>query len=141
MQLYLAAQLGEKTPAPWERYLEAYKEASGQKEEPEFKTPAQTQRIFGSLLKQLGTPARDCVPRGNPTERSAGTKLLNRPNQPVQFKGKKQTSSTKTGIKTGSANKPSEPSLSEIEMLLNTVRETLKKNGFSAEEFSEKLLS
>lgn len=60
VQLYLANQLADLLPKPWERYLPAYKDTH--KKACLEKTPSQTQRSFANTLDVIDSPA---VPRGN----------------------------------------------------------------------------
>jgi hypothetical protein len=139
VQLYLAAQLGQLTPKPWERYLKAYQNENPQ-DNVSFKTPAQTQRTFSKLLNEIGTPARDCIPRGKPVGRKAGEQPIERSNHAIYFKGNKETNSIKNEINTSQENQKNQANDDSIEKLLNKVRSELKKKGFSPADFAEKLL-
>ena len=84
VQLYLARQLADVLPKPWERYLPEYKNAyqkTGIK-----KTPSQTQRSFANTLEMIGTPAKSSVRRGNPKGRESAVKPEKRETQPIHLK-------------------------------------------------------
>ena len=49
-QLYLARDLANNVPAPWEKYLPAIKS--------ENKSPTQVQKDFERIIRTLGTPAK-----------------------------------------------------------------------------------
>ena len=70
VQLYLAKESVTILPRKWERYLPIYKSTT--QDGPRIATPSQTQRDFGLVLDEIGTPAKDCRPRGNPKGRVLG---------------------------------------------------------------------
>jgi len=75
MQLWLARDLAEAMPRPWERYLpEAQREAA---------SPSTVQRDFGRIIRQIGTPARPPKPRGNSLGRAKGKRQHPRKRHPV----------------------------------------------------------
>lgn len=82
-QLWMARQVANSLPRPWERNL------------PEMKnrliSPTLVQRDFGRIIRQIGTPAKLPKPRGISPGRRKGTKLPPRLRQKVVVKGKKQT--------------------------------------------------
>lgn len=78
VQLWLARNLAEKMPRPWERYLPRYtteldREAS----------PTEVQRDFGRIRKEIGTPAKTSKPRGFSPGRSKGESIEKRESHPV----------------------------------------------------------
>ena len=139
VQLYLAAQLGELSPKPWERYLKDWQNAIGQ-QEAIVKTPAQAQRAFGKLLQEIGTLAIDCIPRGNPVGRKIGEQPSQRPDFKIHFKESKKTKSLENGINSSSVEKQNLSNISSIDELLAKVKIEIKKKGFSTKYFAEKLL-
>jgi hypothetical protein len=81
VQLWLARALVQRMPRPWERYLP--------QPESGVASPSTTQRDFGRIIGQIGTPAAAPKPRGNSPGRAKGTRLEPRQRQPVVKKGKK----------------------------------------------------
>jgi hypothetical protein len=79
VQLYLARELAEDLPRPWERYLPRPQGAVA--------SPAAVQREFLRIIHQLGTPAKAPQPRGNSPGRAPGTRLRPRIRSPVVKKG------------------------------------------------------
>ena len=81
MQLWLARDLAEALPRPWERYLpEANRETA---------SPSTVQRDFGRIIRQIGTPAEPPKPRGKSPGRAKGERQHPRKRQPVIKKAKK----------------------------------------------------
>ncbi len=102
-------------------------------------TPSQTQRGFGKILEQIGTPAADCIARGKPCGRIQGEFALKRESKPVIFKHSKAYKKTDKLILSefdGTANS-SNPK--KINALVEIVRSTLKSLQFSTDEFMKKL--
>jgi hypothetical protein len=81
-QLWLAREVVEALPRPWERNLAAIQ--SGQI------SPSLVQRDFGRIIRQLGTPAQPPKPRGISAGRRLGMRLPPRPRQKVVLKGRQQ---------------------------------------------------
>jgi hypothetical protein len=81
-QLWLAREVVEVLPRPWERSLEAIR--CGQI------SPSLAQRDFGRIIRQIGTPAQPPKPRGISAGRRLGMRLPPRPRQKVVVKGQKQ---------------------------------------------------
>ncbi len=79
VQLYLARELAEGLPRPWERYLPKSAETVA--------SPSTVQREFRRIIRQLGTPAKVSQPRGNSPGRVLGTRLKPRIRSPVVKKG------------------------------------------------------
>lgn len=67
LQLYLAQELVEVLPRPWERNSSQPKRGPA--------SPAATQRGFGRVIRQIGTPAQPPKPRGNSPGRAEGTRM------------------------------------------------------------------
>jgi hypothetical protein len=81
MQLWLARDLAEALPRPWERYLpEAKRETA---------SPSTVQRDFGRIIRQIGTPAEPPKPRGKSSGRAKGERQQPRQRHPVIKKAKK----------------------------------------------------
>lgn len=81
MQLWLARDLAESLPRPWERYLpEAKRETA---------SPSTVQRDFGRIIRQIGTPAEPPKPRGKSPGRANGERQHPRKRHPVIKKAKK----------------------------------------------------
>ena len=81
MQLWLARDLAEALPRPWERYLPEAKS--------ETASPSTVQRDFGRIIRQIGTPAEPPKPRGKSPGRVKGERQQPRKRHPVIKKGKK----------------------------------------------------
>ena len=80
-QLWLARNVAESLPRPWERYLpEAESKAAA---------PSTVQRDFGRIIRQIGTPAQPPKPRGKSLGRAKGEQPPPRKRHPVIKKGKK----------------------------------------------------
>lgn len=82
--LWLAAGLVADMPRPWERQA-----PSGQ----EMASPTRTQRGFGGVISQIGTPAKVPKPRGYSPGRTKGEKQKPRKRHPVIKKGAKDQKS------------------------------------------------
>ena len=78
-QLWLARQVAQSLPRPWERNLPAMKTSQ--------LSPTLVQRDLGRIIRQIGTPAKAPKRRGNSPGRAKGTKLPPRPRYPVVIKG------------------------------------------------------
>ena len=139
VQLYLARQLADVLPKPWERYLPEYKDAS-QKTGLE-KTPSQTQRSFANILEMIGTPAKTSVPRGNPKGREFGVKPDKREAHPIHFKSAHQQNDLKKTISSPIENSQEKPNLNEIELILHRLKLEIQSLGLSHAEFVELLIS
>ena len=85
VQLWTARHLAQHSPRPWERYQ--------QPKSTSVATPSATQRDFGRLIQQFGTPAKSPKPRGNSSGREKGEKQTPRTRHPVIKKTKKAASS------------------------------------------------
>jgi hypothetical protein len=80
-QLWLARELAQAMPYPWERY-QPHREG-------QVLSPSMVQRDFGRIIREIGTPAQPPKPRGNSGGRPKGTKLERRIRHAVIRKGKK----------------------------------------------------
>jgi hypothetical protein len=67
LQLWLARDLVEMLPRPWERYLP---QGNGT-----VASPSAAQRGFGRIIRHLGTPAAPPIPRGYSPGRARGARL------------------------------------------------------------------
>ena len=79
--LWLASGLVEDMPRPWEKSEPRGKEG--------VVSPGRTQRGFGGIISQCGTPAKAPKPRGYSPGRAKGEKPGTRKRHPVIKKGKK----------------------------------------------------
>jgi len=70
MQLWLAREIVEALPRPWEQYLP--------QPEGQVASPSAVQRGLGRILREIGTPAQAPKPRGNAPGRAKGTRLTRR---------------------------------------------------------------
>ena len=80
-QLMLARHLGQAVYRPWEPTRRPL-------------TPRQVRRSMPSILKQVGTPARMCQPRGKSPARAPGFHPQPVPRFPVVLKGKRKAKNT-----------------------------------------------
>ena len=84
-QLWLARDLVQVLPRPWERNLPAIKAHQI--------SPTLAQRDFGRIIRQIGTPTQPPKPRGISAGRRPGTRLPPRPRQKVVVKRHHQAQS------------------------------------------------
>jgi len=84
IQLYLARQLANNFPNPWEKYLPEFKS------DREEKSPTQVQKDFGRIIAAIGTPAKTPKPRKKSRGRSLGEMQIRRERYKVVYKGKKK---------------------------------------------------
>jgi hypothetical protein len=70
VQLWLAREVVEALPRPWEQYLP--------QPEGQVASPSAVQRDFGRILREIGTPAQPPKRRGNSPGRAKGTRLTRR---------------------------------------------------------------
>lgn len=82
VQLFLARDLAEVMPRPWEKSLVKAVQS-------EIASPAMALRAFGRIISQIGTPAQAPKPRGKSPGRTAGEKPGPRKRHPVIKKGQK----------------------------------------------------
>lgn len=85
-QLWLARDLAEALPRPWERYLP--------QPESQVASPSEVQRDFGRIIREIGTPAQPPKPRGNSSGRAKGTQMPRRKRHPVIKKSQKARKKT-----------------------------------------------
>ena len=86
LQLWLARSLAQALPKPWERYLPH--------PNPTVASPSATQRDFGRILRQIGTPAQAPKLRGNSPGRTRGQSPKPRLRHPVVKKGSNKPKQT-----------------------------------------------
>ena len=84
--LWLSRSLATSLPNPWERYLPQTQNGVA--------SPSATQRGFGRVIRQIGTPAAAPKRRGNSLGRSKGAKIPPRPRLEVVKKAAKQLVAT-----------------------------------------------
>lgn len=82
-QLYMARQLANNSPNPWEKWLPEFKLNR------EEKSPSQVQKDFGRIIRQIGTPAKPPKPRKKSPGRQLGEIQPKRLRHAVVFKGQK----------------------------------------------------
>jgi hypothetical protein len=90
--LWLAAGLAEDMPRPWEK--------PAVQAEAELASPSRTQRGFGGIISQFGTPAKTAKPRGYSPGRAKGEKPGPRKRHAVIKKGKKDEKGQKLPVAT-----------------------------------------
>ena len=121
LQLYAAAPLcTDLHLRSWETYIMSH---DG------LPTPAQAQRSFATLLKQIGTPAYTAKPRGNPLGRPKGQIKVARAKAPPIKKAKppdkrKQGGNIQGFKKKASNDKPLKLSASQIKILTKVCKLT-----------------
>lgn len=81
VQLFLARDLAEVMPRPWEKSLVKAVQS-------EIASPAMVLRTFDRIISQFGTPAQAPKPRGKSPGRATGANPGPRKRQPVIKKGK-----------------------------------------------------
>jgi hypothetical protein len=81
-QLWVARELAQQLPRPWERYLPTNVRSKI--------PPSGVQRDFSRIIAQIGTPARSPKPRGYSSGRNKGCSLPPRPKHKVIKKSQKQ---------------------------------------------------
>lgn len=136
-QLYFSRELALIQPKPWERYLPDNKNIG---DGPHIATPSQTQRSFSNLLESIGSPAKDCVPRGRPVGRLLGESQLKRPAQPVIFKGKKSKEGGRKSIVCRFEKLDDNATQQKIDELLKFVHTKLDEINLPIKKFTEILL-
>jgi len=130
VQLFLASKLADSLPRPWERYLPEFNKNSSQSSK-EVNSPSQTQRCFVNILKTIGTPAKEPVPRGKPSGRSAGETQSNRKLQSIHFKTKKSNTQSKKTINQSIENAAPKPKSKEIECILSMMLLAIRVSDYS----------
>ena len=130
VQLFLCKELSEKLPNPWEVYLPNYKGDSQS-------TPSQVLRDFKRLVNQeIGTPAKECKPRGKSLGRKKGYKPQERLTKTIVLKKKSKKIITPEIDKSASLTKPK--SYSKV---LEKITGLIEKNGMSISDFLKKAYS
>lgn len=136
-QLNLAKTLVLKLPQPWERYLPEYKNKAT------LSTPSQTQRGFDKVLKEIHTPAKPCIPRGNPMGRKFGDCVNKRELAPIKFKNKATNKVAKKSSKViiqGFENKMILPNSQKIEFI-TYVKSQMKNLGITPDQLTKLLIN
>jgi hypothetical protein len=82
-QLYMARELANNLPHPWEKYLPEMKSNET------VKSARQVQKSFMRITTEIGTPASAPKQRGKPLGRAFGMKQIRRIRYPIIFKKKK----------------------------------------------------
>ena len=83
-QIWLARDVAQSLPRPWERYLFQRQEGGAS---PKAVPPSHVQRDMGRIIRALGTPARRLQPRGKPVGRRKGMRLTPRARPGIVRKG------------------------------------------------------
>ena len=135
-QLYLARKTVPLLPRKWERYLPNYKSQTTEK--PLIATATQTQRGFYHVLSAIGTPAKACRARGNPTGRTKGEEQTKRERHPIIFKNTKQKKLKNMTISV-SEKLPQNSDSQTIEVLAKNVAAQLEKMNISTGKFTSML--
>ena len=130
VQLFLASKMADSLPRPWERYLPEFTKDSSQSSK-DVKSPSQTQRCFANILKTIGTPAKEPVPRGKPVGRCKAVVPARRQVEPIHFKKKTPTKNTKKVINRGIEKAALKPKPKEIDCFLNLMLLVVKMVGYS----------
>lgn len=138
LQLYMARELVNQNPKPWERYLPSFKDTV---HNPSPKSPAQVQRGFGQLLAKIGTPAKPCIPRGRVSGRKAGMTPDKRSESSIVFKAAHTQKNSQNLIITDLDKPPGDSNPKEIHRLVKTVVTTLRKHQFEPVEFNNLVLN
>ena len=86
-QLYLARELAENMPNPWEKYLPEFKSSRAEK------SPTQVQKNFGRIIREIGTPAKPPKPHKKSLGREKGQTQNKRKRYPVVVVSKKRKQS------------------------------------------------
>jgi hypothetical protein len=81
VQLWLAREVAEALPRPWEQYLP--------QPEGQIASPSAVQRDLGRILREIGSPAQLPKRRGNSPGRAKGVRLPRRRHHRVVKKGRK----------------------------------------------------
>jgi hypothetical protein len=81
IQLYLARDLAEMLPRPWEKHLLSVAQSA-------IASPAMVLRAFARIISRIGSPAQAPKPRGNSPGRAQGDKPGRRKRYPVIKKAK-----------------------------------------------------
>lgn len=85
-QLYMARQLANNSPNPWEKWLPEFK--SNRKD----KSPSQVQKDFGRIIREIGTPAKPPKHRKKSRGRQPGEIQPKRLHHAIVYKGQKTES-------------------------------------------------
>ncbi len=135
--LYLANTLVPLLPRPWERYLPEFQHPQ---DKPLLVSASQTQRGFNKILKEIGSPAADCVARGKARGRIKGENALKREKHPIIFKNKKTFETEDKSILSSSESTVISSNPQTIETLISSVRSTISIIDISPEKFAQMLI-
>jgi hypothetical protein len=138
LQLYFARDAVPLLPKKWERHLPIYQKTENH--EKTIATPSQTQRAFSIVLDQLGTPAKPCVPRGNPIGRQLGDTQVPRKTHPVIFKAKPAIKLHKNDSVAESEKQDKNSGPEKVKKLVKSVQTQLKNMGYQVDDFHQLLL-
>jgi hypothetical protein len=81
-QLYASRQLAENMPAPWQKYADEFKSQNQEK------SPAQVQKSFSRIIREIGTPAKPPKLRKKSIGRQKGDIQVKRQRYDVIVKSK-----------------------------------------------------
>ena len=138
VQLYLSRKSVRLLPKKWERYLPSYQSDTGHAT---VATPSQTQRGFSEVLNAIGTPAKPCVPRGNPKGRAAGEMQTKRQRHATIFKTQRKEKTGKNSIISDSEKSSNNSVPQKIGQLVSRVKTRLEKMDCTPKTFYELLLT
>lgn len=83
-QLFMSRELAKNTPHPWEKYASEFKSPCNEK------SPTQTQKSFGRIIQEIGTPAKPPRPRNKSRGRRQGDIQIKRQHHTVVIKRQKR---------------------------------------------------
>lgn len=135
-QLFLSKDFADATPEPWERFLSEFKNMNNH----EVVSASVAQRGFEKILQQIGSPAKEPVPRGNPLGRKQGQSPGKKLEAPVHFKNNR-VNKPKLAITSGKENINQNHLPQNIDDLLNMLTFSLDKMGVSVEDFCKTVLN
>ncbi len=135
-QLYLSNTLCQGIAEPWERYLPEFKQQDKQK----IISAPFVQRGFAKLLRNIGSPAKKPVPRGNPLGRKSGGKVVKRESSPITFK-RKLTDNSKKSVSSTFEKSSADPKPQNSGNILETLRLMLENINMPMEKFFQLAMS
>lgn len=132
--LFFARNLVQKTPHPWEKNLESYKNNNNNS----TATASQTQRGFKKILTIIGTPAKKIkVKIKSGIGREKGLKINKRENSDVIYKRKRKEVKKEL---LGSENRQKISNPKSITSLVFKIKTQITNMGLNTQEFVNKLL-
>ena len=131
-QLFLSKEFAGAIPEPWERYLPEFKN----QHESKLVSASFAQRGFEKVLQAVGTPAKEPVPRGNPTGRKLGQTQDKAVVHPIKFKYN-QKDNLEKNIYSGKENTEENTKPQKIDKALQSLIKTLDAIGVSMADFFE----